>query len=70
MTLSSIPMSAVVISTQPGQAVEPMTVSLNSSFPENVSAYYLEFDDERSGGFEPLRYVAGDKKVVLGLITS
>ena len=37
---------------------------------ENVSAYYLEFDDERSGGFEPLRYVTGDKKVVLGLITS
>ena len=37
---------------------------------ENVSAYYLEFDDERSGSFEPLKYVSGDKKVVLGLITS
>lgn len=37
---------------------------------ENVSAYYLEFDDERSGGFEPLKAVSGDKKVVLGLITS
>ncbi len=37
---------------------------------ENVSAFYLEFDDERSGGFEPLRFVSGDKKVVLGLITS
>lgn len=37
---------------------------------ENVDAYYLEFDDERSGGFEPLKYVSGDKKVVLGLITS
>lgn len=37
---------------------------------ENVSAYFLEFDDERSGGFEPLKTVNGDKKVVLGLITS
>lgn len=37
---------------------------------ENVNAYYLEFDDERSGGFEPLKYVSGDKKVVLGLITT
>lgn len=37
---------------------------------ENVGAYYLEFDDERSGSFEPLKYVSGDKKVVLGLITT
>lgn len=37
---------------------------------ENVDAYYLEFDDERSGGFEPLEHVNGDKKVVLGLITT
>ena len=37
---------------------------------ENVDAFYLEFDDERSGGFEPLKYVPEDKKVVLGLITS
>ena len=37
---------------------------------ENVNAYYLEYDDERSGGFEPLAKVSGDKKVVLGLITS
>ena len=37
---------------------------------ENVDAYYLEFDDERSGGFEPLKEITGEKKVVLGLITS
>ena len=37
---------------------------------ENVSAFYLEFDDERSGGFAPLAEVATGKKVVLGLITS
>ena len=37
---------------------------------ENVNAYFLEFDDERSGGFAPLAKVSGDKKVVLGLITT
>ena len=37
---------------------------------ENVNAYYLEFDDERSGGFEPLAHVSGDKMVVLGLIST
>ena len=37
---------------------------------ENVNAFYLEFDDARSGGFEPLAAVSGDKKVVLGLITT
>ena len=47
---------------------EPIAEYLFSG--ENVSAFYLEFDDERSGGFEPLRFVADDKKVVLGLITS
>ena len=37
---------------------------------ENVSAYYLEFDDERSGDFEPLKYVSSNKQVVLGLVTT
>jgi len=37
---------------------------------ENVNTLYLEYDDERSGGFEPLAFVSKDKKVVLGLITS
>ena len=37
---------------------------------ENVNAYYLEFDDTRSGGFEPLASVSGEKKVVLGLVTT
>ena len=37
---------------------------------ENVNAYFLEFDDERSGGFAPLAMVSGEKKVVLGLITT
>lgn len=37
---------------------------------EHVNAYYLEYDDERSGGFAPLAKVSDDKKVVLGLITT
>jgi 5-methyltetrahydropteroyltriglutamate--homocysteine methyltransferase len=33
--------------------------------------YFLEYDTERAGGFEPLRHLpAGDKTVVLGLLTS
>ena len=37
---------------------------------ENVDALFLEYDDERSGGFAPLEKVSEDKKVVLGLITT
>lgn len=37
---------------------------------ENVNAFYLEYDDARSGGFAPLASVSGDKKVVLGLVTT
>ncbi|QWT17948.1 5-methyltetrahydropteroyltriglutamate--homocysteine S-methyltransferase [Collinsella sp. zg1085] len=37
---------------------------------ERVDAFYLEFDDERSGGFECLAELPTDKKVVLGLVTS
>ena len=36
----------------------------------NVHAYFMEFDSERAGGFEPLRFVPKDKMVVLGLVTS
>jgi 5-methyltetrahydropteroyltriglutamate--homocysteine methyltransferase len=35
-----------------------------------VDAYFLEYDDERSGDFAPLRHVPADKTVVLGLLTS
>ncbi|WP_312981319.1 5-methyltetrahydropteroyltriglutamate--homocysteine S-methyltransferase [Leuconostoc falkenbergense] len=37
---------------------------------ENVTNYFLEYDSERAGGFEPLAKVSGDKQVVLGLITT
>jgi 5-methyltetrahydropteroyltriglutamate--homocysteine methyltransferase len=36
-----------------------------------VDGFFLEYDDARSGGFEPLRFVPrGSKRVVLGLVTS
>ena len=37
----------------------------------NVDGYFLEYDSDRAGGFEPLRFVPkGNKHVVLGLVTS
>ena len=44
-----------------------MTTALGSL---DVDTFLLEYDDERSGGFEPLRSVPPGKNVVLGLITS
>jgi 5-methyltetrahydropteroyltriglutamate--homocysteine methyltransferase len=35
-----------------------------------VDGFFLEYDDERSGGFEPLRFVPPGKVVVLGLVTT
>src|SRR4051795_11833357 len=35
-----------------------------------VDGFFLEFDDARSGGFEPLRFVPPGKRVVLGLVTT
>ena len=36
----------------------------------NIDAYFMEYDSERAGGFEPLRFVPDRKVVVLGLVTS
>ena len=36
----------------------------------DVDGFFLEYDDERSGSFEPLRYIAEGKRVVLGLVSS
>ena len=36
----------------------------------HFSRFLLEYDDARSGGFEPLRHVPGDRFVVLGLVTT
>ena len=46
---------------------EPVAEAMFSS---GVDAFFMEFDTERAGGFEPLRYVPKDKKVVLGLVSS
>jgi len=35
-----------------------------------VDGYFMEWDDERSGGFEPLRFLPKGKQVVLGLVTT
>jgi 5-methyltetrahydropteroyltriglutamate--homocysteine methyltransferase len=35
-----------------------------------VHAYFMEYDSDRAGGFEPLRFVPKGKTVVLGLVTS
>jgi 5-methyltetrahydropteroyltriglutamate--homocysteine methyltransferase len=47
---------------------EPVAEVLFSEL--DVDAYFLEYDDERSGDFAPLRFVPASKTVVLGLITS
>jgi 5-methyltetrahydropteroyltriglutamate--homocysteine methyltransferase len=36
----------------------------------NVHGFFMEYDSDRAGGFEPLRMVPKDKMVVLGLVTS
>lgn len=36
----------------------------------DIDAYFMEYDDERSGDFRPLRYLAKGKTVVLGLVTT
>jgi 5-methyltetrahydropteroyltriglutamate--homocysteine methyltransferase len=47
---------------------EPITEVLFNEL--NVDAYFLEYDDERSGDFAPLRFVPDGKTVVLGLVTT
>jgi len=39
-------------------------------FSSDVDAFFMEFDSDRAGGFEPLRHLPKGKKVVLGLVTS
>lgn len=47
---------------------EPVADILFNSI--NVDAYFLEYDDERSGDFAPLRFVPKNKVVVLGIMSS
>jgi 5-methyltetrahydropteroyltriglutamate--homocysteine methyltransferase len=39
-------------------------------FGSGVDGFFMEFDTERAGGFEPLRFVPKGSKVVLGLVSS
>jgi 5-methyltetrahydropteroyltriglutamate--homocysteine methyltransferase len=41
-----------------------------SMFSSDVDGFFMEFDTDRAGGFEPLRYLPKGKKVVLGLVTT
>jgi 5-methyltetrahydropteroyltriglutamate--homocysteine methyltransferase len=36
----------------------------------DVDGFFLEYDTERAGGFEPLRYIPKGKRLVLGLVSS
>lgn len=47
---------------------EPIAERLFNSMP--VDRFLLEYDSDRAGGFEPLRFVPNEKMVVLGLITT
>ena len=47
---------------------EPVAEILFNSI--NVHGYFMEYDTERAGGFEPLRFLPKGKTVVLGLVTS
>lgn len=47
---------------------EPVAEALLSEM--DIDAYFLEYDDDRSGDFRPLRYLAKGKVVVLGLVTT
>jgi len=47
---------------------EPVAETLFNTI--NVHGYFLEYDSDRAGGFEPLRFVPKGKTVVLGLVTS
>lgn len=48
---------------------EPIAERLFNDLP--YDGYFLEYDNDRSGGFEPLRFLPkGDKRVVLGLMTT
>ena len=47
---------------------EPVAEALLSEM--NLDAYFMEYDDDRSGDFRPLRYLSKGKVVVLGLVTT
>ena len=62
---------AAATSAPPGSAEGSYDFVAEALFSElDVDGFFLEYDDERSGGFEPLRFVPEGKLVVLGLVTT
>jgi methionine synthase II (cobalamin-independent) len=55
---------------QPAAELVPVHTRVTSSVNPSRATLLLEYDDERSGTFDPLRLVPGDKVVVLGLVTT
>ncbi len=53
---------------QPGQGYDFVAEALFNELA--VDGFFLEYDDARSGGFAPLRFVPPGKLVVLGLVTT
>ena len=47
---------------------EPVAEALLAEM--NLDAYFMEYDDDRSGDFRPLRFLPKGKVVVLGLVTT
>ena len=47
---------------------EPVAEAMFAGVP--VDGFFMEWDDDRAGGFEPLRFVPDDKFVILGLVTT
>jgi 5-methyltetrahydropteroyltriglutamate--homocysteine methyltransferase len=47
---------------------EPVAETLFNAI--KVNGYFMEYDTDRAGGFEPLRFVPKNKTVVLGLVTT
>ncbi len=43
---------------------------VEAMFSTDVDGWFMEFDNERAGGFEPLRHLPAGKQVVLGLVTT
>ena len=64
--------SAAATSARPGSRRAATSRWPSMLFSEmQLDAYFLEYDTERAGGFEPLRFLPkGKKQVVLGLMTS
>ena len=65
-------MSAAAISARPGSRRAATSRSQSACSAQcNYDGYFLEYDSERAGGFEPLRFLPkGNKIVVVGVITS